>query len=596
MRRTRLGPVIHAESVECDESSRNPGSTRGRWFPGLVLIGYVSALCIFGVISRRHNPGQDVRSFELQNMLQPFDWIVAVAVDGLIEVGKFAVVGCLVSLTFSRPSDGCTLIVWLARRMLLLLTGLGVSAAVYGLGSIQHCGPVILVPPLAGFLLGAWIGSAWLRGSRAVLWLVPKLGLALLLLAACVAGLAHSALDDTPLAFDVPSITSAEKRRLVEVLRSRHEVEEEVQQLDLTEADVNSLIAIAAAHGPLDGKGRVAIEEAGFSGELSLRTPFGSYLNFQGACRLEVTSGHLKLIPKRLRIGRVTIPKFVLNACLPLMVAVLIEDPDIARGVALINSLRLTPGAGRMVYQSGAYGKNNVHSLLAKLLQKPDTRMETEIYIRHLVDAAKTLPEGEKRFVAFVQTAFEFAQERSLNRNPVMENRGAILALAVLLGHRGMGTLVGSVMDGDLRNQAPSSVGRVTLHGRRDWTKHFFVSAGLTLLSNDDMSDGAGLFKEEYDAGEGGSGFSFADLLADRAGTEFALAATRDAGSARKMQERLSAGFLAEDVFPDAAGLPEGIPDAEFQSVYGGVGGERYGKIVADIERRLGECAVLRVR
>ena len=110
------------------------------------------------------------------------------------------------------------------------------------------------------------------------------------------------------------------------------------------------------------------------------------------------------------------------------------------------------------------------------------------------------------------------------------------------------------------------------------------------------MSDGAGLFKEETDSGEGGSGFSFADLLADRAGTEFALAATRDARSARKMQKRLSAGFSVDDVFPDAAGLPESIPDAELQSKYGGVGGVGYEKVVADIERRLSTCPALRAR
>jgi hypothetical protein len=212
--------------------------------------------------------------------------------------------------------------------------------------------------------------------------------------------------------------------------------------------------------------------------------------------------------------------------------------------------------------------------------------METGIQIRHLVEAAATLPEGEPRFAAFVQTAFELARRRSVQRDPVAENRGAILALAILLGHRQVETLTGPVTDGELRKQASRRVGRVTLRGRADWTRHFFVSAGLTLLSNDDLSDGAGLFKEEIDSAKGGSGFSFA--------TEFALAATRDTGSARKMQKRLSAGFPVEDLFPDAADLREGISDAEFQSVYGGVGGEGYGKVVAEIERRIAESAALR--
>ena len=250
-----------------------------------------------------------------------------------------------------------------------------------------------------------------------------SLCLALLLLAAGIGGLMLLALDDAPLGFEMPKITATEKRRIVEVLKRRLRLEKDLQRLRLTERDINSILAIAISQSSVDGKARATIDRGRFATEFSLRTPFRSsafrYLNVQGACQLEVTSGRLKANPERLWIGRVPIPKFVQNACLPLVVSKLLEDRDIARGVALIESLRLTPGAGEMVYRSGDYQRSNVHSLLAKILQKPDMRMETEIHIRHLIDVAKTLPPGEKRFVAFVQTAFEFARIRSEKRNPV---------------------------------------------------------------------------------------------------------------------------------------------------------------------------------
>ncbi|MHC4400238.1 MAG: hypothetical protein ACYTG0_11225, partial [Planctomycetota bacterium] len=107
-------------------------------------------------------------------------------------------------------------------------------------------------------------------------------------------------------------------------------------------------------------------------------------------------------------------------------------------------------------------------------------------------------------------------------------------------------------------------------------------------------SNEAGLFKEELDAGEGGSGFSFSDLLADRAGTMFALAATRDERSARGVQARLAAGPEIDDVFPPAADLPEGIPDGELQTQYGGVGGEKYKEVLREMQRRLETCEALR--
>jgi hypothetical protein len=119
------------------------------------------------------------------------------------------------------------------------------------------------------------------------------------------------------------------------------------------------------------------------------------------------------------------------------------------------------------------------------------------------------------------------------------------------------------------------------------------VSAALTVLSAHTPSDAAGLFKEELDAA-GGSGFSFGDLMADRAGTTFAQLATRNDVEARALQERLAGGFRVDNFFPEAADLPEGIPDAELQSRYGGVGGPLFRAYAAEVERRLWSCSAYR--
>jgi hypothetical protein len=176
----------------------------------------------------------------------------------------------------------------------------------------------------------------------------------------------------------------------------------------------------------------------------------------------------------------------------------------------------------------------------------------------------------------------------------VRENRAAILALGMLLGHWRVETLVGRVTDGGTMQKAVRAFRGTTLRGRDDWTKHFFVSASLTALAIGSVSDAAGIFKEELDAG-GGSGFSFGDLLADRAGTTFAATATRDEGTARAFQARLAKGVAIDDVFPSAAGLPEGIQDAELRARYGGVGGAGYRSLLDEIERRLATCGAYRL-
>lgn len=224
--------------------------------------------------------------------------------------------------------------------------------------------------------------------------------------------------------------------------------------------------------------------------------------------------------------------------------------------------------------------------LLAYIGESDEVVRATTIHLTHLLDSADRLPSGDKKFAAILQSSFQFARSRSRDHDPLVENRAAILALAIVLGHHRMATLVGGIDIADHRDKMRQFTGRVTLRGRRDWTQHFWVSAGLVVLSKGVVSDVVGVAKEGLDS-VSGSGFSFADLLADRAGTLFAMAATRDGKAARAIQDRLAKGVRVDDIFPSAVGLPEGISAATLERSYGGIGGNRYRSLVDEIERRL---------
>ncbi|MFC1793561.1 hypothetical protein ACFL3Q_08255 [Planctomycetota bacterium] len=60
------------------------------------------------------------------------------------------------------------------------------------------------------------------------------------------------------------------------------------------------------------------------------------------------------------------------------------------------------------------------------------------------------------------------------------------------------------------------------------------------------------------------------------------------------MQDRIAGSFHVDDFCPPAADLPEGIPDVELQAGYGGVGGQKYNKLIEEIERRIAACAAYR--
>jgi len=59
---------------------------------------------------------------------------------------------------------------------------------------------------------------------------------------------------------------------------------------------------------------------------------------------------------------------------------------------------------------------------------------------------------------------------------------------------------------------------RITLRGRQNLPRHFWVSAGLVILTDANRSLTVGIGKEMMDATPEGSGFSFIDMLANRAG------------------------------------------------------------------------------
>ncbi|MCW5623993.1 MAG: hypothetical protein KIT73_04650 [Burkholderiales bacterium] len=92
----------------------------------------------------------------------------------------------------------------------------------------------------------------------------------------------------------------------------------------------------------------------------------------------------------------------------------------------------------------------------------------------------------------------------------------------------------------------------------------------------------------------GGSGFSFNDLAADRAGTRLGERASIDTASARKLQQTLTAGLLETDIMPATADLPEFMQAAEFKRRYGGVGAPEYERMRADIERRIAALPLYR--
>lgn len=211
----------------------------------------------------------------------------------------------------------------------------------------------------------------------------------------------------------------------------------------------------------------------------------------------------------------------------------------------------------------------------------------------YLLANADSVPSGDEGFAKLLELAFMYAADNSHGTDAVHPNKAAILALGVILGEQRVAMVAKRTVNIQRIAEFDALRNRITLVGRNDLARHFWVSAALAILSDEKRSMTVGIAKEMMDATEGGSGFSFDDLAADRAGTLLAIAATKNGANARNLQTRIGEGVVIDDFFPSVEGLPSGLTREEFQSGFGGLGGKVTLRLAEEIEYRLARCKSL---
>jgi uncharacterized protein YfiM (DUF2279 family) len=301
------------------------------------------------------------------------------------------------------------------------------------------------------------------------------------------------------------------------------------------------------------------------------------YLNI--AARIEAENG----VPRvsRLRIGSVPVPAFVAAWALERVMQGFNLTQEYRLAGDMIRRLDLRPGEVSVGYR---WQPDTLRTLGAQLAGIDSTALAAYHAQLLALQARGTAREGS--VTAVLQSMFALARQRSAEGDPVAENRALLLVIGAWAGGRGMQVLV---------PQAPDKPARfaLSLQQRRDFGRHFLVSAGIAAGSETGLSDAIGVHKEMSDS-RGGSGFSFTDIAADRAGTRFGKLATASADSARRIQHLLSQGLTEADIMPAVLDLPEGLSEAEFDSRYTAVDSPAYRAVLDEIDRRIATCALYR--
>jgi hypothetical protein len=207
------------------------------------------------------------------------------------------------------------------------------------------------------------------------------------------------------------------------------------------------------------------------------------------------------------------------------------------------------------------------------------------VYLDLIVDLQSRGVGNSGPLTELLQPMFAKAMVRSGQGDAVTENA----ALLTVLGTWASGQDTGRLVPGA---QRPGRF-RLKIEGRKDFAQHFLTSAALAARGDSTLSDAVGLFKEISDT-DGGSGFSFTDIAADRAGSRFGELATGSEQDARRVQQRLAAGIAETDIMPLARDLPEHLRGDAFRQRFGHVGSPAYRQAMDEIERRISACSLYR--
>lgn len=339
--------------------------------------------------------------------------------------------------------------------------------------------------------------------------------------------------------------------------------------LELTSEQVDQAILLAARAA---GVKRVIVERIdrrmwiGASQPL----PLGFWLNVQA--RIEESRQGFPAIS--VRLGRLPVPAFLCRLGLALgRLAFVVTGSKVPPLDSLVRMVEINPDHTRtqmfLPANSGVF--RSVNAVRGTPIDQDEVVRRYCALARHV--RADRSPELE----GLVRAAFAEAGTAG-------GNGAAMVAIAMIVVTPQAGLIAGDV-PARSRICAPEPVA-YTLFGRPDLAKHWALSAALSAVYGEDMSNAIGRFKELADSGAGGSGFSFVDLAADRSGVAYGRRSV-DPEKAESVAATLKRA-KATDLLPvKALALSEGLSEEAFIRQYQTIESSRYAAMEARIDRIL---------
>ena len=382
---------------------------------------------------------------------------------------------------------------------------------------------------------------------------------------AAVAGVALllTALESEPLVRTDAALAPAELRSFAAIVKASNPGRAGVRSLTLTPAELDTMVDLAA--GRLGGHARLRPARGGAA--LSASFPIGRDL---GYANLELELRETAGVPAvaAARLGGLPLPPVLVNQLLRLGLDELAPAGEVLR-------VGLEPEQVRVLYRLRSDAKRAAVALL-------DDAEQRRLGVREAQLAAIVAAQQRSGGLSLAPLLSGLMAQSTgvagagARDDPVADNRAALLVLAAYVNGRRL----------PVTSSAKPERREVVLRGRHDLAQHFSISAATAAEGGSPLSHLVGLAKELSDA-DGGSGFSFADMLANRAGIRLAELATSSTDGARHVRRMARAGLTEADIMPDPIGLPEGMQQAVLERTIGTPSSPAYARLIDHIDRRI---------
>jgi hypothetical protein len=299
-----------------------------------------------------------------------------------------------------------------------------------------------------------------------------------------------------------------------------------------------------------------------------------------------------RLAVDRVKAGKVVIPGALIKPVIGVLDHLLAGSNlygPIKESARSVRQIRISDTQLKIFYDWDPGAMDKLHETGKSILISASYQEKLVLYYNKLVEVS--MPHKNRRIsmAKILNPMFRFAAGQSdISNDPILENTALLQVMSLYASGNGLKAFVLK----DIQKQVKPMVKiSLTLLDRNDLARHFLISAGLAVSGGSKLANFIGLAKEVGDS-DHGSGFSFADLAADKAGVKMGELAISSGQAARLLQVQMGNAAGETAFMPVIDNLPEGIMELEFKKNYTDLDSDSYAMVNQEIEKRISQCPV----